>query len=815
MEKNQEASDGSAGQAVPQTTRGDRSTTRDYEDHNLQDSASQSIEDYVFRRSSLTGRSPAKTATKINESASESMSEESESELNTTIIEAMAEEDEEKREMETREVEKSQYKWSLSDLEETTPTRMRTWSFSSLTKEEGRRMMEKERDKGRSAQNDISEEERMKQEDKNRREQGAKMKQMTNRLTQLIKVFRSNVENNTKREIKEAVGKLERIGAALETPDMKKWLEENIEERRKEVGQEREAENWENKEVGRRKEKKVTTQSTQTEPEEKETELDDELLKTTTTYEEWKKIEGKKWERRHFRKTRVVIGNPIWQKPVEDRIKVVMVESGEEQMEKGIQYMYKKKYPELIEIKDAYGEIEMTTKTRFNGQHRKSVEKVIKVMIEEGKGGLWKALINIKDRIEPRKIMAVHCLKEYSVDEMRKMVEVVFKDLEILVEIFTTPAKMEEDEEANKKDKNRAGEQRKTYALVVETQGKTFEEKVGEIKEQVKGSKEAEVIEGIKRTRDGKVLVITQRDKINTNKIEKMLTEKGQKVASRGVTERERKAYITIKGMEVTTTMEEIREAIKEKIGEAAGNESIISEIRPYAESMRAVTVQVNRSNAEKLTKEGKIRVGLAVCRTEKREEIRRCILCWSPLHVAKDCNNPNRKGCCYNCGEEGHQTKNCQNKEGCSDCDKEGHRAGTGRCPIYRELLRKAKMGREEGRNERGMEDKKNKRGSVTDDGAAEAQEIAQVETRNQEQREVEGGNEGITAERKRKKTGSDSGEQTRTESSPDIEDGNREKWQKQRMKVKKKRITKGDQIQTKKRPQEKSAQCQDKVSK
>nr|XP_022907671.1 DNA-binding protein HEXBP-like [Onthophagus taurus] len=193
---------------------------------------------------------------------------------------------------------------------------------------------------------------------------------------------------------------------------------------------------------------------------------------------------------------------------------------------------------------------------------------------------------------------------------------------------------------------------------------------------------------------------------------------------------------------------------------------------------MKAVTVQVNnKRNAERLTKEGKIRVGLAICRVERREEIRKCILCWSPLHIAKHCDNPNRKGCCYNCGEEGHQTKQCPNKERCPDCEKEGHRAGTGKCPIYRRLLQRARNVREARGKEKKIENERRKGEIMNDYGEGE------------EGKEIQdGGHAEVIGDKKRKKPGSEGGEHSKTESSSDKEDGNREEWKMQRMRVKKK---------------------------
>nr|XP_022907670.1 transcriptional regulator ATRX-like [Onthophagus taurus] len=326
MDMPKEASGGCTGQTGPCTTRGERSPQRDYEDRIIQGSASQSIEKYVFKRSTLVGRSPSKTSTDEKEETSESVSEESEisksvSEMNTTIIEIEGDEDE-------------------GNLENSTPRNMRTWSFESIAKSE-----RGSRDDGIEKE----ERERQKQEEerKEKIEQGQKMKHEVTKLSQLIKVFRGNIENNTKKELKRAVNVLERIGAEFEKPKMKKWLEESAIEPKNDEEKKIEARNREGKENVKRIEKDVATQGTQTESisEEQLNEecLDDELLKKVSTYEEWNEVKEWKWEERCYKKTKIVRLNPAWQKPEENRIKVVIVENGDEQMEKGVQYLYKRK----------------------------------------------------------------------------------------------------------------------------------------------------------------------------------------------------------------------------------------------------------------------------------------------------------------------------------------------------------------------------------------------------------------------------------------------------------------------------------------
>nr|XP_022908715.1 uncharacterized protein LOC111420041 [Onthophagus taurus]XP_022909385.1 uncharacterized protein LOC111420600 [Onthophagus taurus] len=151
--------------------------------------------------------------------------------------------------------------------------------------------------------------------------------------------------------------------------------------------------------------------------------------------------------------------------------------------------------------------------------------------------------------------------------------------------------------------------------------------------------------------------------------------------------------------MTIGTDQQEVRDAIQKKIGNITETEFSISSMRPYAESMLAVTVQLSREGTERLLNEKRIRMGLAMCQVEERREIKRCNRCWSPQHLARNCKGEDRSSKCYNCGQEGHKNKNCTNPMKCLDCGSEEHRAGSNRCKKFREMLKYNKQSEEKER--------------------------------------------------------------------------------------------------------------------
>nr|XP_022921024.1 uncharacterized protein LOC111429365 [Onthophagus taurus] len=544
---------------------------------------------------------------------------------------------------------------SLVDLESETPQRVRTWSFDSTSMKRRRTESADEEQELEDADN----------------EQAKKVKKGIENIMNLIKTLKRNEEQNTKREIKGAIQKLERQADIFNRKETKEWIQGLGEKRAKSRG------------------KEVKEMSTQTETEEERGERLQEIMmereiNEAATFQQWKIVAEKNWKERYYRKTRIKEGNPLWQQEIETR--VVVVEPDDDDMTRSLQNQFKRAYPVLAELKERYEEVELTTKTKIRGIERERKEKVIKLIIEKSDISVWKMMQELKERNEGETKIAIHHLRQMPLSKYRKMLEIVFRDTDIQIDIYTTQAKIEEE-----KDRNIQNE-RRTFAIIVERPGKTYEETIRGIKQRLQGKKEANKIEGIRSTRDGKVLITTQKDKEAVMEIQKVLRdEDGQKVTDRGIKERKQTKTIYIRGLMITTEKDEIIQAINRDTG-CEKNNIKMSTLRPYAESMMAVTVEMEEDKAKKLTSNKRIRIGLAMCSVEERAQIKKCLKCWSPQHLIRDCTGPDRRNCCYNCGLEGHLTKECANPTRCPNCEKEGHRAASMGCEMYRSQIKEGK---------------------------------------------------------------------------------------------------------------------------
>ncbi|GBP65566.1 Uncharacterized 50 kDa protein in type I retrotransposable element R1DM [Eumeta japonica] len=219
----------------------------------------------------------------------------------------------------------------------------------------------------------------------------------------------------------------------------------------------------------------------------------------------------------------------------------------------------------------------------------------------------------------------------------------------------------------------------------------------GRIKTAVPADQVCGTVEKIRKTEAGDMLITLSKGSADKGKaLHKTISEILQddaKVINTGPEE-----DLEIRDIDDTTTTGDILAALQK----VAGNECDITaeaiKIRKAFRGTQTASVTLAAATAQKLVGEyGKIRIGWVNCRIRTVLRPVRCYKCWHFGHRAIQCKSEkDRSNICIKCGEEGHKLTKC-NKPAryalCADhpgIENVAHQAGSNRCPVYQEALKK-----------------------------------------------------------------------------------------------------------------------------
>ncbi|KAJ8939472.1 hypothetical protein NQ318_022526 [Aromia moschata] len=306
-----------------------------------------------------------------------------------------------------------------------------------------------------------------------------------------------------------------------------------------------------------------------------------DTLQQTERLDDFTKLEKKEWTDKVYTNTEIIVGNPV---TAEDKlVKVVITEPDDPTMEKSIQKIYRDRFPELLAATDEFEVIEQMTRIRSKGPAEYTKRKIIKTCYNGTEEDIWMKLIRIKEETAEDKKVAVHHIEKMDNKKLRKMIESIFhvKDA-----IGDNPAK--------------------------------------------------NAIKELRSTRDGKLLVVIDKDKNATEEIHRIIKGHSDNLKTRTAGPKPAVETIHIRGIDATTLQEEVTTAIEGEIGSLEGKTHKVSKPRPSANNTQAVTISLEKTEADKILNKGKIRIGIVNCTTEKRIDLK--IL--PKMLVIPTCNN-------------------------------------------------------------------------------------------------------------------------------------------------------------------------------
>ncbi|CAG9767823.1 unnamed protein product [Ceutorhynchus assimilis] len=221
----------------------------------------------------------------------------------------------------------------------------------------------------------------------------------------------------------------------------------------------------------------------------------------------WTEKSEKTWEENIFTNPEIVVGNPLATK--DEIVKVVLVGKSEANMDRGVQKIYRDRYPELEHIKEDFGMLEQDFRIRTKTTNTTKTRKIIKITHNETEEDLYNKISDLKTELVTEEGVILHKVECMQQTRFRKMVEAIFHGTSTAAYIYTNKKL----DTASEKPRRQG---RDSYASVVENAGKTFSESLTEIKAILKTNNAEKGIRGIRSTREGKLLITTEKDKQTT-----------------------------------------------------------------------------------------------------------------------------------------------------------------------------------------------------------------------------------------------------------------------------------------------------------
>ncbi|CAH0562950.1 unnamed protein product [Brassicogethes aeneus] len=176
-------------------------------------------------------------------------------------------------------------------------------------------------------------------------------------------------------------------------------------------------------------------------------------------------------------------------------------------------------------------------------------KKIIKATHDGTEEDIFEKCLDIKRETEEDENIAFHQIQYLDTGRLKKMLEAIFHGTNTVATIYTpknTPAE-------------RRPKERRTYAVVVENKGKSYEDTLKKVKAALI-EKSQEGIRNIRSTKDGNILITTDKDQSVIDNIKKTIQERNMleegKIIKLG--KKENKEVIFIRGMDADTTKEEM-----------------------------------------------------------------------------------------------------------------------------------------------------------------------------------------------------------------------------------------------------------------
>lgn len=240
------------------------------------------------------------------------------------------------------------------------------------------------------------------------------------------------------------------------------------------------------------------------------------------------------------------------------------------------------------------------------------------------------------------------------------------------------------------KEKPRARKPLKTSAVVIITGDKnlSYSEVLAWARQTVKLNEEEVNFITTKRSATGGILleIRGERNKEIAEKLTEALRTALSKYQSVRVHRPRQMAELTLVGLDISVTRDEVKQTISKETG-CASDDINVGTIKTSPRGIGYVWIKCLLVKANLLGEKKRIKIGWASVRIDPLPVRRmQCFRCLKIGHTKARCDDENdRSDLCYNCGQKGHKASACKGKVKYVLCEEAGkpynHRLGGSRC--------------------------------------------------------------------------------------------------------------------------------------
>ena len=222
-------------------------------------------------------------------------------------------------------------------------------------------------------------------------------------------------------------------------------------------------------------------------------------------------------------------------------------------------------------------------------------------------------------------------------------------------------------------DQKHAKKKIRSEAMLIKPKaGYSYAEVLQNLRSKVKPEESNVKIRAVRKTRNGAILLELDRGEKITNTLSDAIRSSLMDTAE--TTELTPKTVVEIRDLDSCTSCEEVSNAIKALLNDAA-EEFTVNVSAPNLREQKRAVITMSDKNANLLLRNNRIKIGWINCRMRLYSGIKRCYKCLTPGHTQWVCKGPDRRNQCIKCGKSDHRIKECVNKPNCFICVEKGRR--------------------------------------------------------------------------------------------------------------------------------------------